>query len=142
MTTIDLFQHAQDSVIFAAGQVIFREGEPGDVMYAILEGEVEIVVRGRVVDTTGPGGIVGEMALIDAGPRSATVRATTVCKLVPVSQRRFTFLVQQTPFFALQVMRIMSARQRRLLAQEHQSGATPSEVERPTHTIDMAHHHG
>ncbi len=128
MTTIDLFQHAQDSVIFVAGQVIFREGEPGDVMYAVLEGEVEIVVQGQVIDTTGPGGIVGEMALIDAGPRSATVRAKTVCKLVPVSQRRFTFLVQQTPFFALQVMRVMSERLRRLLAQEHHSSAMPSEV--------------
>jgi CRP-like cAMP-binding protein len=128
MTTIDLFQHAQDSVIFVAGQVIFREGEPGDVMYAVLEGEVEIVVQGQVIDTTGPGGIVGEMALIDAGPRSATVRAKTVCKLVPVSQRRFTFLVQQTPFFALQVMQVMSERLRRLLAQEHHSSAMPSEV--------------
>src|SRR5262245_3945375 len=128
MTTIDLFQHAQDSVIFVAGQVIFQEGEPGEVMYAVLEGEGEIVVQGQVIDTTGPGGIVGEMALIDAGPRSATVRAKTVCKLVPVSQRRFTFLVQQTPFFALQVMRVMSERLRRLLAQEHHSSAMPSEV--------------
>jgi len=142
VTTIDLFQHAPDSVIFAAGHVIFREGEPGDVMYVVLEGEVEIVVQGRVIDTTGPGGIVGEMALIDARPRSATVRATTICKLVPVSQRRFTFLVQQTPFFALQVMQVMSERLRRLLAQEHQSGAMPSEVEQPAHTIDMAHHPG
>jgi CRP/FNR family cyclic AMP-dependent transcriptional regulator len=102
VTTIDLFQHAPDSVIFAAGQIICREGEPGDVMYVVLEGEVEIVVQGRVIDTTGP-----------------------------VSQRRFTFLVQQTPFFALQVMRVMSERLRRLLAQDHQSSAMPSEVERP-----------
>jgi len=126
VATIDLFQQAQDHVIFAAGHVIFREGEPGDVMYVVLEGEVEIVVQGQVIDTTGPGGIVGEMALIDAGPRSATVRTKTVCTLVPVSQRRFTFLVQQTPFFALQVMRVMSERLRRLLAQEHQSSALSS----------------
>ena len=71
-----------------------------------------------------------------------TVRARTICILVPVNQRRFTFLVQQTLFFALQVMRVMSESLRRLLAQEHQSGAMPSEVERPTHTIDIAHHHG
>ena len=126
MATIDLFQHAEDRMIFAAGQIIFREGEPGDVMYAVLEGEVEIVVQGQVIDTTGPGGIVGEMALIDAGPRSATVKAATPCTLVPVSQRRFTFLVQQTPFFALQVMRIMAERQRRLLAQAHRRGESPS----------------
>jgi CRP-like cAMP-binding protein len=52
------------------------------------------------------------MALIDHGARSADAVAETLCKLVPVDQRRFQFLVSETPFFALQVMSIMAGRLR------------------------------
>ncbi|HEU5100134.1 MAG TPA: Crp/Fnr family transcriptional regulator [Roseiflexaceae bacterium] len=65
----------------------------------------------------GPGGIVGEMALIDDRPRSATAVAATDCRLVPIDERRFTFLVQQTPMFALAVMRVMAERLRRRLGE-------------------------
>jgi CRP/FNR family transcriptional regulator, cyclic AMP receptor protein len=116
VSTIHLFDNAGDAVVHPAGTVIFREGEPGDCMYAVVEGEVEILLGDNVVDSTGPGGIVGEMAVIDAGPRSATCRARTDVKLVAVNQRRFLFLVQQTPFFAVQVMQILSDRHRRRLA--------------------------
>ncbi len=115
MSEIHLFDEDDSAMDFAAGDVVFRQGEPGDCMYAVVRGEVEILVGDTVYDTTGPGGIVGEMAVIDAGPRSATARARTAARLVPVNQRRFLFLVQQTPFFAIQVMKIMSARQRQRL---------------------------
>jgi len=98
---------------FAAGKVIFRAGEPGDVMYVIAEGEVEIRVGNQVVEIAGPGTIVGEMALIDRSPRSATAVAKTDCKLAPIDQRRFEFMVQQTPFFSLTVMKIMADRLRK-----------------------------
>lgn len=113
MNTVDLFRNARDFASFEAGQVIFEEGEPGDLMYVVLEGEVDILLHGKLVDATGPGGILGEMALVDAGPRSATARARTACRLAPVTEKRFMFLVQQTPYFSLQVMRIMSERLRR-----------------------------
>ena len=112
--TISLFRNATDCESFSAGQVIFQEGQPGDVMYAVSEGEVNILIRDKVIDTVGPGGILGEMALIDAKPRSATARARTDGKLVPISEKRFTFLVQQTPHFALQVMRVMADRLRHM----------------------------
>ncbi len=114
MTTIDLFKNSKDFVIIPAGQTIFQKGDVADRMYAILEGEVEIFIDGKLLDTTGAGGIVGEMALIDASPRSATAIAKTECKLVPVDQKRFTFLVQQTPQFSINVMKIMIERIRRL----------------------------
>jgi CRP/FNR family transcriptional regulator, cyclic AMP receptor protein len=114
-TTVDLFRNTTDYVLYEAGQVIFEEGQPGDTMYAIIEGEVEITVNGQPIDLVGPGGIVGEMALVDASPRSGTARAKTQAKLVPINQKRFTFLVQQTPFFALQVMSIMAERLRRFM---------------------------
>jgi CRP/FNR family cyclic AMP-dependent transcriptional regulator len=99
---------------FAAGQVIFTAGDPGDVMYAVKEGEVEVLVRDRVVETIGPGGILGEMALIDHSPRSASARAKTDCQLVPIDEARFKFMIQQTPFFAIEVMRVMTRRLRHM----------------------------
>ena len=112
-TSINLFRHATDFVTFTPGQVVFNAGDPGDVMYAVIDGEIEIVVNDQVVDTTGAGGIVGEMAILDASPRSATVRTKTECKLVPINQKKFTYLVQQAPGFAIQVMRIMAERLRK-----------------------------
>jgi CRP-like cAMP-binding protein len=110
---INLFRNADDLKVFPAGTVIFREGEPGDMMYVVADGEVEISVHNHVVETAGVGGIVGEMALIDNKPRSATVIAKTDCKLAPVDQKRFSFLIQQTPFFAIEVMQVMADRLRR-----------------------------
>ena len=115
MSATNIFRHATDSVSFAAGETIFQEGEAGDVAYGVQEGEVEILVHGTTIDTAGPGSIIGEMALIDSKPRSATARAKTDCKLVPVDAKRFTFLVQQTPYFSLNVMRLMAERIRRHL---------------------------
>ncbi len=116
MTTIDFFRNTDEYVLYEPGQVIFEEGQPGDVMYAIIDGEVEITTNGKAVDHVGPGGIIGEMALIDDSPRSATARARTQSKLVPINQKRFTFLVQQTPFFSIQVMQIMAERLRRMMS--------------------------
>jgi hypothetical protein len=62
---------------FAAGDVIFSEGDKGNVMYVVRSGEVATEHRGHVMETLGGGGIFGEMALIDGSPRSATVRAKT-----------------------------------------------------------------
>jgi len=112
--TISLFRNATDCEAFSASQVIFQEGQPGNIMYAVTEGEVDILVHNKVLETVGPGGLLGEMALIDTKPRSATAIARTDCKLVPISEKRFAFLVQQTPHFALQVMRVMAERLRRM----------------------------
>lgn len=113
MTTMNLFRYEQEPVIVPAGQEIFRAGQPGDLMYVVLEGAVELSLQGRVIDTIGPGGIFGEIALLDDRPRSATAIAKEDCKLAAVDQKRFAFLVQHTPFFAIQVMRVMAERLRR-----------------------------
>ncbi len=108
-----LFRHASNAVSFEPGQVIFSEGDPGDVMYMVQEGEVEIVAHGKLVEIAGEGSIVGEMALVDNEPRSATVTAKTETKLVPVDQKQFSFMVQETPFFAIHVMHVMADRLRK-----------------------------
>ncbi len=117
LSSISLFRNADNAQEFKTGETVFEAGEQGDIMYAVIEGEVEVLLNGRVIETCGPGGIVGEMAIIDSGPRSATVKARTDCKLVPIDEKRFTFLVQQTPFFAIQVMRITVDRLRNRLSE-------------------------
>jgi CRP-like cAMP-binding protein len=112
MTTINTFKHATDVRTFLAGEQICVEGEYGDEMYVVQSGTVQVLMSGKQMETVGEGGIVGEMGLISDQPRSATVIADTDCTLVPIDTKRFTFLVQQTPHFALQVMQIMADRLR------------------------------
>ena len=98
------------------GEVLFAKGDEGRELYVVRSGELQILDGNRVFETVGPGGIIGEMALIDGGPRSATVRASTASEVVPFDERRFLFWVQQTPHFALRVMRVMSTRLRAMNA--------------------------
>jgi CRP/FNR family transcriptional regulator, cyclic AMP receptor protein len=116
MVEINIFRHSREAVAVEVGEVLFREGERGDVMYAVVEGLVELSRAGRVVEEVGPGGILGELALIDTAPRSATAIARTQSRVVRVDQRHFTFLVQEHPTFALQVMTVMAERLRRTTA--------------------------
>ncbi|MFZ1151440.1 MAG: cyclic nucleotide-binding domain-containing protein [Xanthobacteraceae bacterium] len=82
------------------------------VLIIIQSGEVEIRLGNRVLETLPQYSIFGEMALIDNAPRSATAIAASDAKLVPVSEKRFLFLISNTPYFALNVMRIMARRLR------------------------------
>jgi CRP/FNR family cyclic AMP-dependent transcriptional regulator len=109
-----VFRHVKETEFFTQGQAIFQEGQPGEVMYVVIEGEVDVIVNNKILISVGPGGIVGEMALIDKKARSATALAKTDCKLASVDEKRFHFLVQQTPHFALLVMRVMAERLRRM----------------------------
>ena len=95
--------------------MIFESGSEPDFLYVVQEGEIEIIAGGKVVETLGAGEIFGEMALVDKHPRSATAKARTNCKVVPIDENRFKFLVQQTPFFAIHVMRVMSKRIRSMI---------------------------
>jgi CRP-like cAMP-binding protein len=98
---------------FKLGEVIFTEGDKGDKMYVIRSGEVEIERDGTIVEKLSQGGIFGEMALIDGSPRAATARAATPCEVAPITEKSFLFLVHETPFFAIAVMRTLAERLRR-----------------------------
>ena len=113
MSEINLFRNATDTLALEPGAAVFEQGDPGDVMYAVVEGSVDIVLDDRVLETVDSGGIVGEMALIDDGPRSASAIASTPVRLARIGEREFMFLVQEHPTFALQVMRILAERIRR-----------------------------
>src|ERR1700730_13266829 len=97
---------------YKAGETIFKEGDAAEELYVIQRGEGEIHLGNRLLNTLGANSIFGEMALIDAVPRSATAVAKTDVDLVPVGEKQFLFLVSQTPFFALNVMRVLARRLR------------------------------
>ena len=109
---VDYFHSLTDLVSFKAGEIIFDVGQPGDVMYAVREGEVEIVHKGQVLEVCGPGDFFGEMALVDGSDRAARAVARTDVTLAPVNRQRFLFLVQETPTFALQAMHRLAERVR------------------------------
>ncbi len=113
MNLAELFRHETDLHSLPAGQALFREGEPGNLMYVLISGTADIIVHNRAVETVEAGAIVGEMAMIDEGARSATIIAKSDCKLLAIDHKRFNFLIQQTPNFAIHVMRVIATRLRR-----------------------------
>jgi CRP/FNR family transcriptional regulator, cyclic AMP receptor protein len=112
--TLSIFQRQPDPRSFRAGEVIFEEGKPGELMYGLLEGEVELRTNGRVIENITPGDVFGTGALVGVGKRTYTAIAKTDCKLVFLDEKRFLFAVQETPMFALVVMRSYSERLNRL----------------------------
>ena len=94
----------------AARETIILEGSVANEMFFVRKGRVEIRVKDMPVEEVGPGGIFGEMALIDQSPRSASVVAIEDTEIVPISERLFIILVQDAPYFALDVMRLLVER--------------------------------
>lgn len=81
-------------------------------MFAVQEGKVDLFVGGVAVETVEPGGIFGEMALIEREPRSATAVARDKVRLARIDEARFSFMTRNTPDFALNVLRLISRRLR------------------------------
>jgi len=97
-----------------AGETIVSQGSPAKEMYLVRKGRIAIQVNGKTVEEVDEGGIFGEMALIDHAPRSASVVAITDCDVIPIDERLFVILVQDAPYFALDVMRVLTDRIRRM----------------------------
>jgi len=114
MNPADLFRQETDTVQLAPGDFLFREGDKRDNMYVLLEGEMDIRLGDYVVETAKEGALIGEMALIDDSPRAANAMAKSACRVAPINQRRFDFLVQQHPHFARHVMKELADRLRHM----------------------------
>lgn len=114
MNPAELFRHDHDSLLLKSGDTLFREGEHGDCMYVLLEGSADILAGETLVESATPGALLGEMALVDSSPRTATVIITSPTKLARIDQRRFHFLVQHTPHFATHVMKVLTERLRHM----------------------------
>ena len=116
MPTFAILRNEPDIRSFKQGETIFKQGDTADCMFAVVEGAVEIELRGTVVERIAPGGVFGEMALIDGQPRSATALAAADCSVAVINEKRFLRLIELTPRFALQMMQVITERLRRTSA--------------------------
>ena len=102
-----------------AGEVVFRQGEEGDSLLCVVEGQLETLVKdiaGQeiVLAAVGPGDAVGEMSMLDGRPRSATVRCTEDAKLLVLARDHLLAVLPRSPHLALDMMAQMAARARRV----------------------------
>ena len=95
-----------------SGEVLFEQGQPGTQMFVVQSGALELHVNGKPVGTVGPGGVIGEMAIVDHGPRSATAVAAADTALFPIDAPQFDKLVQNVPGFAREIIGILVRRLR------------------------------
>ena len=113
--TIEIYQQTPSPQTFTPEEVIFQEGETGNLMYGVVSGEVEMYVDGKLVETIAEGDLFGEGAIIHENhKRTSTAIAKTETVLASLTQERFLFAIHETPMFAIQVMRSYSDRFRRL----------------------------
>ena len=112
--------------------MIFSAGDPGDRFFVVREGTVTLSANGRNLEDVGPGGIFGELGVLERAPRSATATAATDATSMPLDERAFIFHVSQTPFFALTVMRVLADRLRRETSsrerERRRTGARPPDL--------------
>jgi CRP-like cAMP-binding protein len=111
---LSMFANTADTHVYPPGHVFFELGDPGDFMYAVLSGEVEIIIHDKVIETVESGSIFGEMALIDNRERSATAKAATQVTAATIDQQQFLYLVSTHPSFSIEVMSVMAERLRLL----------------------------
>ena len=113
--TIKILIDSSNIQSFSAGAIIFQQGTKGKVMYGIINGEVEMLVNDKVIETIKQGDVFGQGALLHSDNlRASTAKAKTDCKIAILDKEHFLFAVQETPLFALEVMRSYSDRFRRL----------------------------
>ena len=106
----------QVRVRYDRGSVIMVEGQAGVLMYVVLEGRVVITLRGAVLQYVGPGGVFGELALIDQSARAADATAETDCALLAINRNLFLNLVKSDPTFAVSLLSAVAERVRNMAA--------------------------
>lgn len=115
VNTVSAFQKGDEPRHYNAGEIIFGAGDVGDTMYGIVQGEVELQVKGVVVEVIREGDVFGEGALVQPSHvRASNAIAKTDCKLAVLDRDRFMFAIQNTPMFAIELMRSFSSRLRQL----------------------------
>jgi CRP-like cAMP-binding protein len=112
MTFQNLFNNWEDMRTFNSGQAAFEEGDTADAMYFILEGEMEIQRRGSVMSVEGPGGIIGESALLDGATHNGTAVARSDAQLARLDRGQLKKLMDRDADFALHVMARLALRLR------------------------------
>ena len=109
---LNLFGGDEETVVLEAGASLFNKGDPAHTMYVVRSGAVLVHDGGTVFETVMPGGLLGEMAIVDGAPRSAGARADIASAVIAIDQKRFLAMVEKTPYFAIRIMRVLTRRLR------------------------------
>ena len=105
---------AGDEVSMPAGSLIVDQGQTGREAFVVLDGSVAVKRNGKKVATLGPGAIVGELSLLDHGPRTATATCDSDCNLLVLSQRTFLAVVDDVPALSHKLLASLAGRIRDL----------------------------
>ena len=112
MKFLKQFRNWQDVEEYPAQSVIFSEGDPADMLYVILSGEVELSLHGKSLGTEVEGGIIGEMAMINSATRNATATAVSAVKLARLDRDQFRDMIGKSSKFSLHAMTVLANRLR------------------------------
>lgn len=121
--TVDLFRScsereyrhlaaAFDQLDLPAGRVLIHEGRYGGEAFVLVQGTAEVTIAGERIAMLGPGSVIGEMALVDRGPRTATVVLTTAATVLVTDPQRFTGVLAEMPSVSSKVLATLSRRLR------------------------------
>ena len=103
-------KNAGVNMMFPAGGVVFNQGDPGECMYIVQSGVIEMMIGDKVVEVCGPNEAIGFMSVIDGAARSSTARVKEAVELSIIDQRKFRFMVDEVPNFATYIMGAMARR--------------------------------
>jgi CRP-like cAMP-binding protein len=113
-TKLKLLAFTSDRVSFDSGQILFRQGDPGDAAYVVLSGSADILVNSQSgeikVATLEPNSIVGEIAILCDVSRTATVRANGPLETLRIRKDHFLKLLAEFPEMAVEIMRVLADR--------------------------------
>lgn len=101
---LQAIQKAGDEIVMTAGTLIVDQGQMGREAFVLLEGNVLVRRNGRKVTELGPGAVVGELSLLDHGPRTASVICETDCTLFVLDQRHFQKAIEHHPQIAMKLL--------------------------------------
>lgn len=101
---------AGPNLTFGAGNFVFNKGDPGNCMYIVQSGTIDMVIGDKVIETVGPNEAIGFMSMVDGAPRSSSARVKEACELSVIDGRTFRFMVDEIPNFALYIMNAMARR--------------------------------
>jgi CRP/FNR family cyclic AMP-dependent transcriptional regulator len=109
---LNLFGGDEEIVALEPGTSLFAKGDHAMTMYVVRSGAMQVHDGETVYETVMPGGLFGEMAIVDGAPRSAGARAKVASEVIVVDQRRFLAMVEKTPYFAIRIMQVLTRRLR------------------------------
>ncbi|MEY4607253.1 MAG: cyclic nucleotide-binding domain-containing protein [Ilumatobacteraceae bacterium] len=111
---LERIHKASDEITMPAGSLLVDQGQTGREAFVVLSGTVLVKRNGKKVGTFGPGTVVGELSLLDHGPRTATVVCETDCELLLLDQRHFMGVLDQVPTIAHRLLASLAGRIRDL----------------------------